>query len=169
LPPQQHRAHAFDTVFDAVTPLNVLYHLSDPTPAGRETHRVQRAGGHLVASAIARNDSPEVNASWTRPATSFDADDAPGLLGRVFDSVTVHPWDAPLVTLPTPAAIRDYLLGRQAAEVAAAAAREVPVPLHVTKRGALIVAKRSMVAEGTLTLGTSRHLPTSAHGRPPVP
>lgn len=73
------------------------------------------------------------------------------MIGQVFESVYVHPWDAPLVTLPSPAAIRDYLVGRQApAEVAAAAARELPVPLPVTKRGALIVAKRSL------------------HGRPPV-
>lgn len=103
-----------DTVFDAVTALNVLYHLPDPMPAVRETHRVLRVGGHLVAATIARNDSPELHAYWTRPATSFDAEDAPRLLGRVFDAVTVHPWDAPLVTLPTPAAIRDYLVGRHA-------------------------------------------------------
>lgn len=82
-----------------------------------------------MTAAIARTDSPELGAYWTRPATGFDAEDAPGLIGRVFDSVTVHRWDAPLVTLPDPVAIRDYLLGRQApAEVAAAAARAMPVP-----------------------------------------
>ena len=49
-----------------------------------------------------------------------------------------------MVTLPSQASIRDYLLGRQVpAEAAAAAAREMPVPLRVTKRGALIVAGRS--------------------------
>jgi hypothetical protein len=41
------------------------------------------------------------------------------------------------VTLPSPAAIRDYLLGRQAP--AEAAAHALPVPLRVTKRGALLV------------------------------
>jgi len=56
---------------------------------------------------IARDDSPEFSADWTRPATSFDAEDAPGHIGRVFDAVTVYPWDAPLVTLPSSAAIRD--------------------------------------------------------------
>lgn len=113
-------------------------------PAVGEAHRVLRAGGHLVAAAISRDDSPEFEAYWTRPATTFDAEDAPGLLARVFDSVTVYPWDAPLVTLPSPASIRDYLLGRQVpAEVAAAAGREMPVPLRVTKRGALIVAGQS--------------------------
>lgn len=129
--------------FDAVTALNVLYHLSDPMPAIRETHRVLRVGGHLVAAAIARDDSPEFRAYWTRPATTFDADDAPDLVGQVFGPVRTYPWDARLVTLPDAAAILGYLAARQvAAEVATAAARELPAPLHVTKRGALIVATR---------------------------
>jgi SAM-dependent methyltransferase len=49
-------------VFDVVTALNVFYHLSDPMPAVREAHRVLRAGGHLVAAAISRDDSPEFEA-----------------------------------------------------------------------------------------------------------
>ena len=132
-----------DRAVDAVTALNVLYHLPDPMPALREARRVLRAGGHLLAATIARTDSPEFSTYWTRPATSFDAEDAPGLLARVFDSIAVFSWDAPLVTLPDAAAIRDYLVGRQVpTEVAVAAARELPTPLHVTKRGALIVAGR---------------------------
>jgi len=111
---------------------------------------VLRGGGHLVAAVIARDDSPEFNTYWTRPASSFDAEDAPGLLAQVFASITVHPWDAPLVTLPSPEAVRDYLSGRQVpAGVAAAAADETPVPVRVTKRGALIVATRS--EHGTTT------------------
>lgn len=121
-----------------------LHHLPDPLLALREAHRVLRAGGHLLVSVIARNDSPEFRDYWTRTATSFDAEDAPGLLAQVFDSVSVYTWDAPLITLPTPTAIRDYLLGRQApANVADAASREMSVPLSVTKRGALINAGRS--------------------------
>lgn len=130
-----------DGIFDAVTALNVFYHLHDPLPALREARRVLRRGGALIAATIARNDSPELGAYWSRPPTTFDAEYAPELVAEVFDTVTVHPWDAPLVTLPGAAAIRDYLLGRQAPPVAAdAAARELPVPLPVTKRGALIVA-----------------------------
>ncbi len=52
---------------------------------------------------------------WSRgvAATSFDAEGAPGHIGRVCDAVTVYPWDAPLVTLPDAAAIRDCLITRQ--------------------------------------------------------
>ncbi len=78
-----------DRAVDAVTALNVLYHLPDPMPALREAHRVLRAGGHLLAATIARTDSPEFSAYWTRSATSFDAEDAPGLLARVFESIAV--------------------------------------------------------------------------------
>lgn len=98
-------------------------------------------------SAIARDDSPEFDAYWTRPSTSFDAEDAPSLLAQVFDSVTVYPRDGPLVTLPTASAVRDYLLGRQApAAVAGTASREMSVPLCLTKRGALLRATRRLLS-----------------------
>jgi SAM-dependent methyltransferase len=154
---------------DAVTALNVLYHLPSPLPALREAHRVLRDGGYLLVSAIARDDSPELAGYWRRPATTFDAEDAPALLAQVFADVAVHPWDAPLVTLPSPTAIRDYLLGRQAPiEAADAAAHALPVPLRVTKRGALLVARcRQPRAAGPRLTAVSVAVPSlcPVHGR----
>jgi hypothetical protein len=108
----------------------------------RQARRVLRPGGQLLAATISRHDSPEIAAYWRRPTTTFDAEDAPELLARVFDDIIVHHWDAPLVTLPNADAVRDYLIGRQAPRtVAEDAARALPAPLRVTKRGALFVAR----------------------------
>jgi SAM-dependent methyltransferase len=148
-PPPAVRAEATrlpfaDGVFDAVTALNVLYHLREPLVGVREAHRVLRAGGHLLVAVIARDDSPEFHDHWTRPRTTFDAEEAPAILGQVFGSVVVRSWDAPLLSLPSRGAIREYLLGRQVpAAIAQRAADELPVPLSVTKRGALILATRT--------------------------
>ncbi len=130
-------------VCDAVTAVNVLYHLDAPVEAIAEAHRVLRPGGRFVASAIARSDSPELAAFWQRPPTTFDSEDAPAQVAEVFGSVDVLPWDAPLLVLPHRDAVRDYLLGRQAdAEQAERAAEALPTPLRVTKRGALLTATK---------------------------
>jgi len=89
---------------------------------------VLRAGGHLLTAVIARDDSPGFSAYWPRPATNFDAEDAPRLLAQVFAATTLT-LGRPVVTLPTSTAIRDYLIGRQAPdEVADTACREMAVP-----------------------------------------
>ncbi|MGH3317751.1 MAG: class I SAM-dependent methyltransferase [Nocardioidaceae bacterium] len=132
-----------DRVCDAVTAINVLYHLDAPVEAIAEAYRVLRPGGRFVASAIARSDSPELRAYWTRPPTSFDAEEAPEQVAEVFGPVDVLPWDAPLLVLPHRDALRDYLLGRRAStEQAERAADELPTPLRVTKRGALLTATK---------------------------
>jgi SAM-dependent methyltransferase len=138
-----------DTVFDAVVAVNVLDHLPDPLPAIRAAHRVLRPGGVLVAGAISRADSPELAPVWRPEPTPFDAEEAPGIVASVFGAVDVDGWDAPLLTLPNTAAIAEFLIARFVpAERAAAAARTLPAPLTVTKRGALVIGtKRSVCAE----------------------
>jgi SAM-dependent methyltransferase len=129
--------------FDAVVAVNVLDHLADPTVAIGETHRVLASGGSLVAATASRHDSPELAHVWRPPPSSFDAEDGPGLVGSVFGQVEVQQWDAPLVRLPDRDAVRDYLVARFVPpEAAVAAAAQVVTPATITKRGALIHARR---------------------------
>ena len=80
---------------------------------------------------------------WRPPPSSFDAEDGPGLVAAVFGRVEVERWDTPLIRLPDRGAVRDYLVARFVAlEEAAAAADRVATPVAVTKRGALIHARR---------------------------
>ena len=80
---------------------------------------------------------------WRPPSSSFDAEDGPRLVASVFGQVRVEEWDAPLLRLPDTDAVRDYLIARFVApEVAAAAAERVATPLVVTKRGAVIHARK---------------------------
>lgn len=132
-----------DASFAAVAAVNVLDHLAGPQAAISEAHRVLRPGGLFVAAATSRWDSPELAPYWRPQQTTFDAEDAPGLVSAVFGAVEVDAWDAPLVRLPSPDAVRDYLLARQASPaVAATAAANLATPLSVTKRGAAVYARR---------------------------
>jgi SAM-dependent methyltransferase len=130
-------------VFDAAVAINVLDHLAEPTVAIGEAHRVLGRGGILIAATASRHDSPELAEVWQPPPSSFDAEDGPRLVASVFGQVRVERWDAPLVRLPDTDAVRDYLIARFVApEAAAAAAERVAAPLAVTKRGAVIYARK---------------------------
>ena len=129
---------------DAVALLWMLYHLDDPTVALEEARRVVRSGGLVAACTSRRDDSPELLAHLPpQPQTTFDAEEAPAVVASVFGDVEVDAWDGPFVHLPDRDAVVDYLRGRGLdAEVAAAVAAAVDVPLDVTKRGVLVWARR---------------------------
>jgi SAM-dependent methyltransferase len=128
---------------DVAVAVNVLDHLPEPAAAIAEAHRVLATGGTFIAATASRHDSPELAAVWRPPPASFDAEDGPGLVASVFGRVRVRRWDAPLLRLPDRGAVRDYLVARFVPpEVAAAAADRVTTPITVTKRGAVISARR---------------------------
>lgn len=132
-----------DESFGAVAMLWMLYHLPDPETAIAEARRVLRPHGLLVACTNSRDDSPELRHLYSVGQVSFDAEIAPDMIGRHFEEVDVHTWDAPLVHLPDPDAVRDYLVGRfMPVDKAEQAAQQVDTPLDVTKRGVLVFARR---------------------------
>jgi SAM-dependent methyltransferase len=132
-----------DGSFGSLALLYVLYHLPEPARALDEAHRVLRPGGLLAVAAPSRRDSPELAHVLPRGPLTFDAELAPELIGERFDELEVRRWDAPLLHLPRRGDVRDYLLGKGVdPDRAAAAAGGLEVPLHVTKRGALVFARR---------------------------
>lgn len=61
----------------------------------------------------------------------------------MFGQVHVERWDGPLLRLPDRDAVRDYLIARFVpAEAAGAGARRVATPVTLTKRGAVLYARR---------------------------
>jgi SAM-dependent methyltransferase len=132
-----------DGAFGSVALLYVLYHLEDPRLALAEAYRVLRPGGLVAVAAPSRHDSPELASALPARTPTFDPELAPDLLGERFADVEVERWDAPLLSLPTRDAVRDYLVGKGVArDRAEAEAAAVEVPLTVTKRGALVFGRR---------------------------
>jgi hypothetical protein len=96
-----------------------------------------------TVAAPSRHDSPELAHALPKRPLTFDAELAPGLLGELFEEPEVKSWDAPLIELPTARAVRDYLVGKQVApDRAQAVATTTELPLSVTKRGALLFARK---------------------------
>lgn len=131
--------------FGSAALLYVLYHLPDPARALKEARRVVRPGGLVAVAAPSRHDSPELADALPQGSLTFDTELAPALMSELFESVEVRAWDAPLLVLPQRDAVRDYLIGKGTdSDVAARAAARTSVPLSVTKRGALVLARKSL-------------------------
>jgi SAM-dependent methyltransferase len=132
-----------DASFGSLALLYVLYHLPEPRLALAEAHRVLRPGGLVAVAVPSRHDSPELAHALPDGPLTFDAELAPELIGERFHDLEVERWDAPLLRLPSRADVRGYLVGKGVEpDRAAAAAQGVEVPLEVTKRGALVFARR---------------------------
>jgi SAM-dependent methyltransferase len=132
-----------DGSFGAVAMLWMLYHLPDPEAAIAEARRVLRPGGLLMACTNSQHDSPELTHVYSIGVVTFNAENAPDLVGRHFEDVELDRWDGPFVHLPDRAAVRDYLIGRlMPPDEAEAAAERVDTPLDVTKRGVNVFARK---------------------------
>lgn len=127
-----------DETFGAVACHWMLYHLEAPERAIAEAHRVLRRGGLFVASTSARNEDPELLPGGY-PPTTFDAEDAPGIVAAVFGAVEVERWDGPFNVLPDRSAVLAYARHHS---LPADVADRVRPPITLTKRGCLVWARR---------------------------
>ncbi len=126
-----------DGVFAEVTHLWCLYHIDDPVVAIREARRVLGTGGRYYASTAARDNDPELVAGGY-PATSFDAEEAAGIVGEVFADVEPAPWDGRFFPLRTRDEVRAYC---RHSHLPMSLAEDAEVPLWLTKRGVLVRAR----------------------------
>src|SRR5262245_22262491 len=130
-----------DGGFGAVAAHWMLYHFDSPAAVISEARRVLRDKGLFVASTPARDSDPDLVPEGY-PATTFDAEDAPEIVASVFraDAVAVERWDGPFNVLPDRAAVVAFARHHQ---LPASVVDHVSTPLTLTKRGALVWARRS--------------------------
>ncbi len=125
--------------FAAVAALWMLYHLEDPSVAIREARRVLREGGIFYACTSSRRNDPELTSGY--PATTFDAEEAPGIVASVFGAAatSVVSWDGPFIELRDQAALAAY---RRSHHLPPDAGEGADFPLSLTKRGCLVIASK---------------------------
>jgi SAM-dependent methyltransferase len=138
-----------DARVDAVAALYTLYHYDDPLRPVGEARRVLRPGGLFAACAPARDSAPELASVVPRwgARSTFDAEDAPAIVGSVFsgpgDRLEVAPWAGPLTTLSTAGHAASFLRCHgMSEEAAASAAAALDLPLTLTMRGCVVYATR---------------------------
>ncbi|MEY2430543.1 MAG: hypothetical protein QOC92_268 [Acidimicrobiaceae bacterium] len=127
-----------DEVFGEVTHLWCLYHLDDPASAIAEAKRVLVRGGRYFASTGARDNDPEIMPEGY-PRSSFDAEEAAGIVDEVFDQVQAERWDATFFPLETRDEVRAYCRHNF---IPAERAEDAELPLWLTKRGVLVRATK---------------------------
>ena len=130
-----------DGTIDGAAAVNCLYFLADPRTALHEARRVLRPGALFIASTPSRKNDPElegIDPDWGT-ASSFDSEDAPGIVAEVFGAVEVHEWNVEAYVLPDREAIADYLHAFNIPDWEAKASQIAP-PLTITKVGAEVCA-----------------------------
>jgi SAM-dependent methyltransferase len=123
--------------FAEVAHLWCLYHVDDPVVAIAEAARVLRADGRYYASTAARDSDPELVPDGY-PPSPFDAEDAPAIVGAVFDDVEPQRWDDRFYPLETRDEVRAYCRHNY---IPAERAETAELPLWLTKRGVLVRAR----------------------------
>ena len=135
-----------DSTFGGAAALYMLYHLEDPVQAVAECLRVLKPGGLFAGCAPSRYDSPELRSvlpGYGVPST-FDSENAPEIVGSVFGEIEIDAWDGPYVHLPDRDALALYLQGRRLSPAdAKRASHSIGTPLTLTKRGAIIYARKA--------------------------
>jgi SAM-dependent methyltransferase len=127
-----------DGAFAEVAHLWCLYHLDDPVPAIAEAARVLRPGGRYLACTAARDSDPEIMFEGYPPST-FDAEEAAGIVASAFDEVEAERWDGKFFPLQTRDEVRAYCRHNY---IPAERAEHADVPLWLTKRGVLVRAAK---------------------------